>query len=61
MWDRQPINLALNFNFNVISVDSDFYFKITLQADCHFIFKIKFGRVQKFEILRFFTTVLRDD
>ena len=35
--------------------------KVTLQADYHFIFKIKFGRVQKFEILRFFTTVLRDD
>ena len=36
-------------------------FKVTLQADYHFIFKIKFGRVQKFEILRFFTTVLKDD
>ena len=35
--------------------------KVTLQADYHFIFKIKFERVKKFEILRFFTTVLRDD
>ena len=35
--------------------------KVTLQADYHFIFKIKFERGKKFEILRFFTTVLRDD